>query len=63
MLVITVKEGSEVFIGWDVYIRLVKSKGRWRLMMQAPREVDISRGENVPPGDPRRDGITPSTIQ
>lgn len=46
MLVLTRKAGEAIHIGGDVFIRVIQTKaGRVRLGIEAPQEVQVTRGE------------------
>jgi carbon storage regulator len=53
MLVLTRKAGENVFIGQDIVISVVRTRGgRVRLGIEAPRTLSIRRGE-IPIGKPQ----------
>ncbi len=53
-LALTRKDGEVIFIGPDICV-VVKhaTDGRVRVVIEAPRDVDIKRAELVPADDPR----------
>lgn len=54
MLVLSRKRGERIHIGADIVITVVDiDRGKVRIGVEAPRDVDIYRQELLPPEDPR----------